>query len=132
LRQPPAIRGRATTSPDATLRRAKNADDRGLDTSSNARRPTEIDLRLATVCSNRFVELPAVPNVGFRAAHRAIAGVLGGIGFTMSSFIANLAFAANAPLVNASKMAILLASLTSGIAGYLWLSWQAPSARTPS
>ena len=64
--------------------------------------------------------------------HVVGAGLLGGIGFTMSIFIANLAFAANAPLVNASKMAILLASLTSGIAGYLWLRRQAPSARTPS
>jgi len=64
--------------------------------------------------------------------HVVGAGMLGGIGFTMSIFIANLAFAANAPLVNASKMAILLASLTSGVAGYLWLIWQAPSARTPS
>jgi Na+:H+ antiporter, NhaA family len=64
--------------------------------------------------------------------HVVGAGMLGGIGFTMSIFIANLAFATDAPLVNASKMAILLASLTSGIAGYLWLSWLAPSARTPS
>ena len=49
------------------------------------------------------------------------AGLLGGIGFTMSIFITNLAFVGEAAVVNASKMAILLASLTAGTAGFLWL-----------
>src|SRR5919107_376670 len=49
------------------------------------------------------------------------AGLLGGIGFTMSIFITNLAFAGNADVINASKMAILLASLVAGTVGFLWL-----------
>lgn len=49
------------------------------------------------------------------------AGLLGGIGFTMSIFITNLAFAGNVETINASKMAILLASLTAGTLGFLWL-----------
>lgn len=49
------------------------------------------------------------------------AGILGGIGLTMSIFITNLAFAGDAMTINASKMAILLASLTAGAAGFLWL-----------
>jgi len=49
------------------------------------------------------------------------AGILGGIGFTMSIFITNLAFVGNADQVNSSKMAILLASLTAGTIGFLWL-----------
>ena len=49
------------------------------------------------------------------------AGLLGGIGFTMSIFITNLAFVGNAEMINASKMAILLASLTAGTIGFLWL-----------
>jgi NhaA family Na+:H+ antiporter len=49
------------------------------------------------------------------------AGLLGGIGFTMSIFITNLAFVGNSELINASKMAILLASLTAGTIGFLWL-----------
>jgi NhaA family Na+:H+ antiporter len=49
------------------------------------------------------------------------AGLLGGIGFTMSIFITNLAFAGQSPIINSSKMAILLASLTAGTAGFLWL-----------
>jgi NhaA family Na+:H+ antiporter len=49
------------------------------------------------------------------------AGLLGGIGFTMSIFITNLAFLGDANTINASKMAILLASLTAGTIGFLWL-----------
>ena len=49
------------------------------------------------------------------------AGLLGGIGFTMSIFITNLAFAGSAEIVNASKMAILLASLVAGVLGLIWL-----------
>jgi NhaA family Na+:H+ antiporter len=49
------------------------------------------------------------------------AGLLGGIGFTMSIFITNLAFTGNADVINASKMAILAASLLSGVAGFIWL-----------
>jgi len=49
------------------------------------------------------------------------AGLLAGIGFTMSIFITNLAFVENPALVNASKMAILLASLSAGTLGFLWL-----------
>ena len=49
------------------------------------------------------------------------AGLLGGIGFTMSIFITNLAFAGAAGVINASKMAILLASLAAGAIGFLWL-----------
>ncbi|MBK6590120.1 MAG: Na+/H+ antiporter NhaA [Acidobacteria bacterium] len=49
------------------------------------------------------------------------AGLLGGIGFTMSIFITNLAFTDNALVINNSKMAILLASFTAGTAGFIWL-----------
>ena len=49
------------------------------------------------------------------------AGILGGIGFTMSIFITNLAFVGESDTINASKMAILLASLTAGTIGFLWL-----------
>ncbi len=51
------------------------------------------------------------------------AGVLGGIGFTMSIFITNLAFAGDAEAINASKMATLIASLLAGLGGILWLSF---------
>ncbi len=53
--------------------------------------------------------------------HIVGAGLLGGIGFTMSIFIANLAFPGNSQTINAAKMAILLASLTAGTIGFVWL-----------
>jgi NhaA family Na+:H+ antiporter len=48
------------------------------------------------------------------------AGMLGGIGFTISMFITNLAFAGNTETISASKLAILLASLAAGTIGFLW------------
>lgn len=59
------------------------------------------------------------PDMSWR--HVFGAGVLGGIGFTMSIFITNLAFAADPEVANASKLAVLAASLTAGGLGYLWL-----------
>jgi NhaA family Na+:H+ antiporter len=53
--------------------------------------------------------------------HVAGAGMLGGIGFTMSIFITNLAFTGDEFLINVSKLAVLCASLLAGILGYLWL-----------
>ncbi|MBL0077440.1 MAG: Na+/H+ antiporter NhaA [Rhodocyclaceae bacterium] len=70
---------------------------------------------VAVVCG--ICRLPA--DLSWR--HVVGAGILGGIGFTMSIFIANLAFAGNAETINASKMAILFASLTAGTVGFLWL-----------
>ena len=55
-----------------------------------------------------------------------IAGVtfLGGIGFTVSIFIANLAFAGEtqSALLDLSKLGIVIGSLISGITGYLTFS----------
>lgn len=65
----------------------------------------------------RFCRLP----LDLNWKHVLGAGFLGGIGFTMSIFITNLAFAADGATVNASKMAILLASLFAGILGFTWL-----------
>lgn len=53
--------------------------------------------------------------------HIVGAGLLGGIGFTMSIFIANLAFPGQLGYVTSSKMAVFIASLSAGAVGYLWL-----------
>ncbi len=52
--------------------------------------------------------------------HMAGAAILGGVGFTMSIFVANLAFADPAVTI-AAKSAILLASLVAGLCGYALL-----------
>lgn len=52
-----------------------------------------------------------------------IAGVslLAGIGFTMSIFVAELAFAAQPEYLLMAKTGILAASIVSGLAGFIWL-----------
>lgn len=62
---------------------------------------------------------------GVKWTHVIGAGMLGGIGFTMSIFITNLAFVGNLPEINASKMAILMASLLAGVLGFVWLRFVA-------
>ncbi len=49
------------------------------------------------------------------------AALLGGIGFTMSIFIAELAFAGQPGMVLAAKIGILSASLVAGVLGAWWL-----------
>ena len=56
-----------------------------------------------------------------RWRHLIGAGMLGGIGFTISIFITNLAFGEQAELVNASKIAVFTASLMAGVIGLIWL-----------
>ena len=61
--------------------------------------------------------------VDVRWRHLIGAGMLGGIGFTISIFITNLAFGEQADLVNASKIAVFTASLMAGFIGFVWLRW---------
>jgi NhaA family Na+:H+ antiporter len=61
-------------------------------------------------------KLPA----GLNMKRIAGAGLLAGIGFTMSIFITLLAFEDN-DIVNNSKIAILTASVISGLMGFVWL-----------
>ena len=56
--------------------------------------------------------------------HMLGAGILGGVGFTMAIFVANLAYADPAHIATA-KMGILLASLIAGVVGFLFLLAQA-------
>lgn len=61
-------------------------------------------------------------------AHMLGAGILGGVGFTMAIFVANLAFD-DPQTVAAAKLAILAASLVAGVVGFLVLFVQANAAR---
>jgi len=53
---------------------------------------------------------------------------LGGIGFTMSIFVADLAFVGNEELIFQAKVGILAASLFAGLFGYFWLRFVAKKA----
>jgi len=52
---------------------------------------------------------------------------LGGIGFTMSIFVADLAFKGSPELIFQAKVGILAASLFAGLFGYFWLRFVAKS-----
>jgi NhaA family Na+:H+ antiporter len=54
-------------------------------------------------------------------------GALGGIGFTMSIFVADLAFVGDETAIYAAKIGILTASLFSGLLGYFWLRFRSAS-----
>lgn len=84
-----------------------------------------VGILLATFVALRLglAELPR--SAGW--AHILGAGILAGIGFTMSLFIAALAFSDDAMLVSA-KIGILIASLLAGAGGVLFLSRLAPKA----
>ena len=81
-------------------------------------KPLGITLFCLAAVAGGLCRLPS--GLGWR--HVFGAGLLGGIGFTMSIFIANLAFPGNAQEIDAAKMAILAASLLAGILGLLWLA----------
>lgn len=53
---------------------------------------------------------------------------LGGIGFTMSIFVADLAFIGNEETIFQAKVGVLTASLFAGFFGYFWLKFVAKSA----
>jgi len=66
----------------------------------------------------KFIDIP------FDISSRQIIGVsfLGGIGFTMSIFIASLAFVENPLYLDSAKIGILIGSLLSAICGYFILN----------
>jgi len=58
---------------------------------------------------------------GTNAKHLIGVGLLGGIGFTMSIFIAELGFKGDQEALLLAKSGVLFASVIAGVAGYLWL-----------
>ena len=64
-----------------------------------------------------IVQLPA----GTRFTQIIGVSLLGGIGFTMSIFVAELGFAHQPELLLMAKTGILIASLLAGVSGFLWL-----------
>lgn len=71
----------------------------------------------------RIAKLPE----GVNWMHMLGASILGGVGFTMAIFVANLAYSSDV-LIAEAKLAILLASLVAGVVGFLFLFMQASKA----
>lgn len=88
-------------------------------------KPVGIVLLCTLAVATGLCRLPA----GLSWRHLIGLGLLAGIGFTMSIFITNLAFAGQPEVVNAAKMAILIASVSAGLLGIAWLTLTTPSSR---
>jgi NhaA family Na+:H+ antiporter len=84
----------------------------------------QVGITLATwaVVRTGRAELPT----GVSMRHIYGAAWLGGIGFTMSLFIAELAFEASPGLLDGAKLGILAASVVAGIGGLLFLRRMGP------
>jgi len=92
-------------------------------------KPLGVTLLCFAAVTGGICSLP--PDLNWK--HILGAGFLGGIGFTMSIFITNPAFAGNAETINSSKIAILSASLIAGVIGFIWLqSFGKPEAKRDS
>jgi len=68
------------------------------------------------------------PELNF--AHIVGVGLMGGIGFTMSIFVAELGFAQFPQDLLMAKSGILTASLLAGVSGFAWLYFSASKTRT--
>ena len=86
-------------------------------------KPAGIMLMSFIIVKTKLSTLPE--NVNW--SHMLGAALLGGVGFTMSIFVANLAFA-DAAYVMVAKVAILAASLVAGVLGFAFLFFQAKAA----
>ena len=67
---------------------------------------------------------------GVRLKHILGAGMLGGIGFTMSIFISGLAFG-EGPLLDTAKVSVFLASVVSGLLGWTFLRLMPMDGKSP-
>ena len=87
-------------------------------------KPIGIVLMSFIVVKTGLCSLPS----GVNWVHMIGAGILGGVGFTMAIFVANLAYTEDA-LISIAKLGILTASLLAGIIGFIFLSVQASIAK---
>jgi NhaA family Na+:H+ antiporter len=104
-----------------------------------------IDWRLAMVISvslfvGKFIGVPLFTYIGLRLKltelprgmnlHNVIgSGLIAGVGFTMSIFISNLAFA-DPILTNSAKIGILIGSFVAGVSGYLFMRYTGKSPKS--
>ncbi|OUO91294.1 Na+/H+ antiporter NhaA [Gordonibacter sp. An230] len=87
-------------------------------------KPIGIMLMSFAIVKSKLASLPE--NVNW--FHMLGASILGGVGFTMAIFVANLAFTDEAHVATA-KLGILAASLLAGVLGFVFLLLQAKAAQ---
>ncbi len=112
-----ALANTGITISGESLKTLTDANEIGIMSGLIFGKPLGITLFSFAVVSIGICKLP----LDLNWKHIFGAGLLGGIGFTMSVFITNLAFASNVTEINGSKIAVLLASLVAGTLGFGWL-----------
>lgn len=90
-------------------------------------KPIGIALFSWLAVKSKLAELPPSMNWGSVAG----VGVLAGIGFTMSLFVAELAYPGSPKLLNTAKAGIIVASLIAGLLGYVLLRFLKPVSPAP-
>jgi len=118
-----ALANTAITIDAAALSTALDRNGLGIALGLLLGKPLGIVAACAIAVRTGLCRLPA----GIDWKHLLGAGLLGGIGFTMSIFISNLAFAATPAVAEASKLAVLAASMVASVAGLAWLRLTSPS-----
>ena len=86
---------------------------------------------IGIVAAALLAHVTGLARFGEGMSFRAVVGLglLCGIGFTMSLFIASLAFETAPALAHASVLGVLGASLIAATAGYVWLRFALPAPR---
>ena len=79
-------------------------------------KPTGVFLACLAMFRLRLVAMPS----GLRLRHYFGAAILSGVGFTMSIFIAGLAFEIQPELYGTAKVAVIVSSAVAGLAGF-WI-----------
>ncbi len=87
-----------------------------------------VGIMVMSVAAVRLAGAPLPEGASWR--HVFGASLLAGIGFTMSLFIASLAFEDNVPFIGLERLGILVGSLFAGVVGFLVLR-ATPPARIP-
>ena len=82
-----------------------------------AGKPIGISLFTLLSLKTGLVSLPSA----VKPKHIIGVGMLGGIGFTMSIFVSELSFGADAATLRMAKTGIFLSSMTAWMLGYIWL-----------
>ena len=112
-----ALANTAIVVDSATLRAVVDANGLGILLGLVLGKPLGILLMCVLAVRSGLCALPGE----VRWRHIAGAGFLGGIGFTMSIFISNLAFAGEPAIIESSKLSVLCASLIAAVLGAAWL-----------
>ena len=111
-----AIANTALTLSSESIKTLVDQNSLGIAIGLVVGKPVGIFLACYLLLKSKLAKLPRDVNQKMIFA----VGCLAGIGFTMSVFIANLAFD-DGETISAAKIAILLASVISGTIGYIFL-----------